>query len=266
MWDFLGNLASAGINYFTGQQNRQQQADMAQQNIALQREFAQSGIQWRVADAKAAGLHPLAALGAQTSSFSPVSIGSSDFGSMGQDVGRAIKAAGSAFQREDQDEKELVRLKLERGRLENDILKADLIGRVCRDAAQIGPQMPVHGVNPFGSEKVPMPRPGPRRMPSGEAVREDDLKQTIEDQPSPASGRPYGFQMPYHPSFGSAQAFEDRYGDSELAQTLKFLINTGADFEQWWKSDPLEIGGWNSLRGGDRSRWSRGTRNMRGGG
>lgn len=45
------------------------------QNIALQKEFAQSGVQWRTADARAAGIHPLAALGAQTVSFSPASIG-----------------------------------------------------------------------------------------------------------------------------------------------------------------------------------------------
>jgi hypothetical protein len=37
-------------------------------NIALQKEMAQKGIQWRVEDAKAAGISPLAALGAQTSS------------------------------------------------------------------------------------------------------------------------------------------------------------------------------------------------------
>ena len=37
-------------------------------NEALQREFAQNGIRWRAADARAAGLHPLAALGSSGAS------------------------------------------------------------------------------------------------------------------------------------------------------------------------------------------------------
>ncbi len=41
---------------------------------ALQREFAQKGIQWTVEDAKAAGIHPLYALqGGQAASYTPVS-------------------------------------------------------------------------------------------------------------------------------------------------------------------------------------------------
>ena len=51
--------------------NLAHQKEMNAKNAALQREFAQSGIQWKVADAKKAGLHPLAALGAQTASASP---------------------------------------------------------------------------------------------------------------------------------------------------------------------------------------------------
>ena len=39
--------------------------------IVTGKQFAKRGIQWRVHDAKKAGLHPLAALGAQTTSFSP---------------------------------------------------------------------------------------------------------------------------------------------------------------------------------------------------
>lgn len=78
-------------------------------NEALQREFAQNGIRWRTEDAKAAGLHPLAALGAAGSMYSPsVTAGQTpapdhkeygggpDLGSsianMGQGLGRAISA------------------------------------------------------------------------------------------------------------------------------------------------------------------------------
>lgn len=61
MADFpLGALISAGASLFGQQSAFNRQAD-------LSRQFAKKGIQWRVADAKAAGIHPLAALGAHTS-------------------------------------------------------------------------------------------------------------------------------------------------------------------------------------------------------
>jgi hypothetical protein len=49
-------------------------------NADLQREFAQHGISWKVADAARAGIHPLAALGVQTHSASPVHVGGQDYG------------------------------------------------------------------------------------------------------------------------------------------------------------------------------------------
>lgn len=278
MWDFLGSLFSTGASLYNSSENRKaqeafnaQQLALGRENMAMQREFAQSGIRWKVADAQAAGLHPLAALGTQGASFSPVTVGGSAYQGdaiPGQDIGRAIKAAGSLFDREQQDADKLKKLTLEKAGLENDILRADLVSRVRREAAAIGPAMQdLSGRADIRSGGVPLPRPGPWRSPSGEAVREDDLKQTIEDVPSSQSGRHYGFKMLHNPAFGSGQAYEDRYGDSELGATVKWLINHGADLEYTWrKSDPLELGGWDAIRGGDRSRYSRGQRNMRGGG
>lgn len=230
----LGDFISAGSNLIGGwmksnsaDEDRKAQMAMAQQNIAAQREFAQHGIRWKVEDAKAAGLHPLAALGAQVSSFSPVSIASGgdggaadSFAAAGQDIGRAIKSQITKEEREERDANLARKLQIEKGALENDLLRTELVSKIRREAAGVGPAFP---------GGVPIPRPGPRRMPSGEAVKEDDLKQTIEDQPSPESGRPFGFQMKYNPLFGSGQAFEDRYGDSEIAQMLKFVVNMGGD-------------------------------------
>lgn len=54
-------------------------------NAALSREFAQHGIRWRVADAKAAGLHPLSVLGSNSPSYYP----SQAVGDMGQAVSQA---------------------------------------------------------------------------------------------------------------------------------------------------------------------------------
>ena len=100
----LAGLLGAGISGAFGLigQNKQNKANRAinAQNIQLQKDFAQQGIQWRVADAKAAGIHPLAALGAQTHSYAPQSIGMdySAMGRMGQDIGRAVQTATRSAQ------------------------------------------------------------------------------------------------------------------------------------------------------------------------
>lgn len=96
----------------------------------LQKEFAQSGIQWRVADAKAAGLHPLAALGAQTTSYAPVSVGGSDIGTgfaaAGQDLSRSINATRNSSQRVDAYTKTVQDLNVRRLGLENEMLASQI--------------------------------------------------------------------------------------------------------------------------------------------
>lgn len=69
-------------------------SDVASDNVQYQKEFAQQGIRWRVADAKAAGINPLVALGASPVSYSPQSIGGTDYGlgALGQDLTRAISS------------------------------------------------------------------------------------------------------------------------------------------------------------------------------
>lgn len=78
MGDWYGAAASAfgsligGItSYNEGIKNRNAIAKANAQNIAYQREFAKNGIQWRVQDARNAGINPMYALGAQGASFTP---------------------------------------------------------------------------------------------------------------------------------------------------------------------------------------------------
>ncbi|UOF82338.1 minor capsid protein [Microviridae sp.] len=117
--DILGGIGSiAGAIMGNNQANA---------NIALQKQFAQNGIQWKVADANKAGIHPLYALGAQTHSFSPVTTGvGQDLSAAGQQFGRAIDAYGDAAQRADGFQKANQALILERGKLENDKLKMEI--------------------------------------------------------------------------------------------------------------------------------------------
>lgn len=92
---------------------------MAERNIQMQKEFAQQGIRWKVEDAKMAGLHPLAALGAQTTSFTPVSVGYSPktgmaeaFGNIGQNLARAIHAQQTEEERSADAAQALARQKM----------------------------------------------------------------------------------------------------------------------------------------------------------
>lgn len=239
----IGGLIGAGVNLFQGSQNRDAQAaanaanlaqarennamqrEFAQKNLDQQREFAQSGIRWKVQDAISAGLHPLAALGAQVSSFSPISVGSSaadikptslDLGDMGQNINRAISAGSTSPERNDKlagaVQKIATTLALEKGALENDLLRS----RIATERAQLGPP-------------IPIPRPGPARTVSGLAVQEDDIKQKAEDHPQTAIVRPFGYPLRTNPFFNDGQQFEDRYGDSEVGSTIKFGVNTIAD-------------------------------------
>lgn len=125
-------------------------------NEALQREFAQNGLAWRVQDARNAGLHPLAAIGAQGASAAPISVGGGgqynvDFGrsprddtgqilgrglsDMGQNIGRAYMASQppeakvlTAFELARQAQQ------LEHGSLQNEYIKLQ-IARAARPGA-----------------------------------------------------------------------------------------------------------------------------------
>lgn len=93
-WNFILPAAiQAGASLLGGKKSADAQESMAQSNIAYQKEFAKHGIQWRVADAKAAGINPLAALGVNPVQFNPVYIPGNDrgFESAGQAIGNALQ-------------------------------------------------------------------------------------------------------------------------------------------------------------------------------
>lgn len=88
----IGGLISAGGSIAGSLLNRNANRDANTANADLQREFAQKGIQWRVADAKAAGIHPLAALGVNVGSARPTYTG----GNPGAGITGASQSIGSA--------------------------------------------------------------------------------------------------------------------------------------------------------------------------
>lgn len=101
------NAAQAGIN-------RDFQSAEAAKDRDMQMEFAKNGIRMRVADAVAAGLHPLVGAGVTPYQGSPIGVGGSQATSpgyssshMGQDISRAIGAVQTS------EEREAERLKLD---------------------------------------------------------------------------------------------------------------------------------------------------------
>lgn len=117
-----------------------------------QKKFAQNQIQWRVADAQKAGVHPLAALGLNPISYSPQAVGDYGLGALGQDISRAKMAAMDRRERQAEYaaaagsravEREranvLFAQSVERNQLENDLLRS----QIARQNAQLPP--PMHG-------------------------------------------------------------------------------------------------------------------------
>ena len=126
----LGGIASSALSLF----GKNKEAKM-------QKQFAKNGIQWKVEDAKKAGVHPLYALGANTVSYSPVGVGDS-FGwlsDMGQEIDRSRMATSGRETR--RMEAALGSLSLERAGLENDLLRAE----IAKTRGQVGPPVPAGG-------------------------------------------------------------------------------------------------------------------------
>jgi len=152
-------------------------AQSAKQNIKLQKQFAQEGIQWKVADAKKAGIHPLYALGAQTHSFAPVQTGGGNFSQMGQSVGRAIDAYRDRGERLDGFTKASQSLQLDSLKLDNDIKKAQLAS-LTATLNQAGTPPPV----PSAGQRYLVPGQG---STAGPLVDRQPTKVTIPDPSRP---------------------------------------------------------------------------------
>lgn len=140
-------LLGGGINaLFNRKANRQ--------NEQAQRDFAQHGVQWKVEDAKRAGIHPLYALGANTTSFSPSYVGDSSIGNslqnMGQDVSRAMIAQTDQKTRDIAYETAVKQRTLENMTLDNQIKATQL-----RKMLEVPPAVPTLGskLNPYPEEE-----------------------------------------------------------------------------------------------------------------
>lgn len=182
----IPTVISVGADLYGGYQSDQRQKAINASNVEMQKQFAQQGIRWKVEDAKAAGIHPLYALGAQTTSFQPSSVGSSGLpdaiSRSGQNIQRAIDSTRTNVERQDAITKAtLSNMEAEReGKwIENQIGKLELQKRIRE---QNSPPMP--GIaDEYGLEKGSINSTGLAENWDGSltVVPSNAIKQRIED-------------------------------------------------------------------------------------
>lgn len=135
-------LTTAGHIYGSSLDAKEREKDRQ-----AQEQFARMGIRWRVEDAKAAGVHPLVALGANTQSYNSVYSGdqSSAYGNIGQQLGQDISRSINATRTV--EERTFERLRLEHAALENEMLRQQILN--MNDVSQVGPALPSNSDMPL---------------------------------------------------------------------------------------------------------------------
>jgi len=140
----IGAGITAGASLVGGILGASETRSANSKNTDLQREFARNGLRWRMEDAKAAGLSPLAALGANTPS-APQVVGDTSMPNalqnMGQDVGRAVQQTRTA------EERTLANLALQSAQLDltGKTIDNQIKASQLRKLNQVGPAMGSHG-------------------------------------------------------------------------------------------------------------------------
>lgn len=197
------------------------QREQFDRSEALQREFAQNGVRWRVEDAKAAGLHPLAALGASGASAAPISVGGGgsynvdhgrpnvgggpDLQGLARDLGQNVSRAYLATRTPEEKiltAYEMARQaqQLQHGDLQNQLL-ASQIARMGQTSTGPGMPSPVAGVgvyepkppevlnadpsNPGQTAGPPTPANTWQRLPSGLLFSQPNKDLNIDEASSP---------------------------------------------------------------------------------
>lgn len=90
----LENIVGGLFNFGNEMYENEHREEAATQEYHRQKEFAKNQIKWRANDARDAGLHPLAALGAQTMNYTPSHVGQTPgqgMGQIGQGIGKGIE-------------------------------------------------------------------------------------------------------------------------------------------------------------------------------
>lgn len=221
----IGNLISAGASLVGGLLGKKSAEKAQEANQNLQREFAQSGITWKVEDAKRAGIHPIYALGAPTVSASNAYVGDTAMpnalAAAGQDIGRAVNATRSAPQRADAFAQASQKLALEKGSLENEILKLDIASRAGRLRQAAAPAMPLNTRYLI---------PGQAQTAGGPLVKDEPLTRTASNPAAlhqePGAVSDVGYSRTSGGAFPTpSKDVKERIEDNWYQETMHFVRN-----------------------------------------
>lgn len=132
IFEAIGSLVGGLLNNRAADKRQAQMLDW-------QERMDNTKIQRTQKDAKEAGVHPLAAMGASLTSPSPVTVGGhSDYSDMGQNVGRALDATMSSGEKVDDYTKAVQALNIEKMALDNEVVKTQLANAAVRTVNQAG--------------------------------------------------------------------------------------------------------------------------------
>lgn len=148
----LGNVIGGAMGMSSANKANKISQRQFNRQMQLQENLMHHGVRWRVQDAKRAGIHPLAALGANVSQFSPIGsagqhVPSTDWvGKTGQNIGRAVTAAGRKEQQAATIEynQQMMKANLKNANLRNDLL-ASQIQRYKQTGPTIGGDHVIQG-------------------------------------------------------------------------------------------------------------------------
>lgn len=162
--NFGGSIISSASSLIGGGLNAITSKQAGDREYARQQEFAQNGIRWRVEDAKAAGIHPIFAVGANTPTYSPQAAVGTDYGlsTAGQNISRAIETKQTARERQEMNDlqKALVAAQIRRTDAETKRIEDSTIDDALRFAA-------------LSSRAVTQRQPKAPSMPSETGTYED---------------------------------------------------------------------------------------------
>lgn len=221
----VGGLLNSNATSDANAANLMFQRNNMKRQARLQKLFANRGIQWKVRDARKAGIHPLYALGASTTSYAPQSVGNvatpdtamgDALSSASQHIGRAINATSTHDQA---FTGKMQALQLERGTLENELLRSQLV----RASAPGTP-------GPLPSENQKWLVPGQASAAIPHLITNEPLKRTASDPLAPYQEpgaitdtghlRTSGGLFPV-PSDNAKQRIEDNW----YQETMHFIRN-----------------------------------------
>lgn len=197
MLSLLTGAISAGANLLAGNKQAKANERARAEDYAHQKEFAQSGITWKVEDAKRAGIHPAIALGAQPASYSPIGVGDTGtqhLAAAGQDISRAIDSTRTASSRTSAFDQTVQGLTVQKMGLENELLAS----QIAKTKMQVGPPMAGDNYLIPGQTASGLP------VPIMHAGKQPQFTTNL---------RIGGADWLPHPGWSDAQAFEDRYGE-----------------------------------------------------